>query len=108
MSGANPWLVRQRKSDLVELAQIVGLKEYVPLFHTVFPRLDEDCAFAMRLMFRRSVCVTPVMTRLLSPDSRGHRGALKAQFSLHRSATQRIGHSENTRRADTFLIATMA
>ncbi|KAK5662726.1 hypothetical protein OQA88_6133 [Cercophora sp. LCS_1] len=28
MSGANSWLVRQRKSDLVELAQIVGLKDY--------------------------------------------------------------------------------
>lgn len=29
MSGANSWLARQRKSDLVELAQTVGLKEYV-------------------------------------------------------------------------------
>ena len=29
MSGANSWLSRQRKSDLVELAQTVGLKEYV-------------------------------------------------------------------------------
>ncbi|KAK0720775.1 hypothetical protein B0H67DRAFT_202561 [Lasiosphaeris hirsuta] len=29
MSGANSWLARQRKSDLIELAQTVGLKEYV-------------------------------------------------------------------------------
>lgn len=28
MSGANSWLARQRKSDLVELAQTVGLKDY--------------------------------------------------------------------------------
>jgi hypothetical protein len=28
MSG-NSWLARQRKSDLVEMAQAVGLKEYV-------------------------------------------------------------------------------
>jgi hypothetical protein len=29
MSSGNSWLARQRKSDLVELAQAVGLKEYV-------------------------------------------------------------------------------
>lgn len=29
MSGGNSWLARQRKSDLVELAQTIGLKEYV-------------------------------------------------------------------------------
>jgi hypothetical protein len=29
MSTANSWLQRQRKSDLVEIAQNVGLKEYV-------------------------------------------------------------------------------
>ncbi|KAK1760548.1 hypothetical protein QBC47DRAFT_456279 [Echria macrotheca] len=28
MSGANSWLVRQRKSDLIELAEKVGLKDY--------------------------------------------------------------------------------
>jgi hypothetical protein len=33
MSGANSWLARQRKSDLVELAQTVGLKECVLLSH---------------------------------------------------------------------------
>ncbi|KAK0626823.1 hypothetical protein B0T14DRAFT_119637 [Immersiella caudata] len=31
MSGANSWLARQRKSDLVELAQTVGLKDYESL-----------------------------------------------------------------------------
>jgi hypothetical protein len=35
MSGANSWLARQRKSDLVELAQTVGLKECVLL--STFP-----------------------------------------------------------------------
>lgn len=29
MSGANSWLQRQRKSELVEIAQSIGLKEYV-------------------------------------------------------------------------------
>lgn len=29
MSGTNAWLVRQRKSDLVDLAELVGLKGYV-------------------------------------------------------------------------------
>jgi hypothetical protein len=29
MSGGNPWLQRQRKSDLIELAERVGLDEYV-------------------------------------------------------------------------------
>lgn len=42
MSGANSWLQRQRKSDLVEIAQNVGLKEYVaqppnPDHHTLMP-----------------------------------------------------------------------
>ena len=36
MSGANSWLARQRKSDLVELAQTVGLKEYVLTFFLLF------------------------------------------------------------------------
>jgi hypothetical protein len=31
MSTGNSWLARQRKSELVELAQAVGIKEYVGL-----------------------------------------------------------------------------
>lgn len=30
MSSGNPWLQRQRKSDLIEIAERVGLEEYVP------------------------------------------------------------------------------
>lgn len=29
MSGGNPWLQRQRKTDLIDLAERVGLDEYV-------------------------------------------------------------------------------
>lgn len=31
MSGTNSWLQRQRKSDLVDIAENVGLKKYVTL-----------------------------------------------------------------------------
>lgn len=33
MSTGNSWLARQRKSDLVELAHAVGIKEYVGHAH---------------------------------------------------------------------------
>jgi len=35
MSG-NGWLARQRKSDLVDIAQTLGLKEYVFFFLSFF------------------------------------------------------------------------
>jgi len=42
MSGANSWLARQRKSDLVELAQTVGLTEYaIPDSHYTPPLFVE-------------------------------------------------------------------
>ncbi|ROT41196.1 hypothetical protein SODALDRAFT_330912 [Sodiomyces alkalinus F11] len=49
MSGTNPWLQRQRKSDLVELAEFVGLKGYegqrkVDLEATLDEFLSENAA----------------------------------------------------------------
>ncbi|KAK1828400.1 hypothetical protein QBC39DRAFT_265299 [Podospora conica] len=45
MSGANSWLARQRKSDLVELAQTVGLKDFDDLRKSELElRLDEFIA----------------------------------------------------------------
>jgi hypothetical protein len=31
MASGNSWLARQRKSDLLDLAEAVGLKEYVTI-----------------------------------------------------------------------------
>ena len=39
MSGANSWLARQRKSDLVDLAQSLGFTEYAPLPFVFIPPL---------------------------------------------------------------------
>lgn len=66
MSGANSWLQRQRKSDLVEIAQNVGLKEYVqpnnpqplpPILTTVFALPNSSQIFAKSSIFYFFFCL---------------------------------------------------
>jgi hypothetical protein len=70
MSSGNPWLQRQRKSDLIELAERVGLKEYVhSVFHRTSSALSEYTLFAtmMSAMQMLQGCSGCIETRRGAP-----------------------------------------
>ncbi len=89
MSSGNSWLARQRKSDLVELAQIVQIKEYV-----VCHSGGAFCACVVAISFALAVCLLGFgfalrCGRARLPRSLGRVASPHLAAASHRPSTRR-------------------